>query len=67
MKNGVLIAYATKYGSTREVAQRIGNVFNEEGMGVDVRDVKEIKKNGWVQGGDTGRSGPHEQVTPGGN
>jgi len=44
MKNGVLIAYTTKYGSTREVAQRIGSVFNEEGMGADVRDVKEIKK-----------------------
>jgi menaquinone-dependent protoporphyrinogen oxidase len=44
MEKGVLIAYASKYGSTREVAQRIGDVFNEEGMAADVRDVKKVKK-----------------------
>ena len=44
MENGVLIAYASKYGSTREVAEKIGEVVREEGMNADVRDVKTVKK-----------------------
>lgn len=43
MKDKVLIAYATKYGSTREVAERIGRVFGKEGIPNDVHDVKTVK------------------------
>jgi menaquinone-dependent protoporphyrinogen oxidase len=39
----VLIAYATEYGSTREVAQKIGEVLKSKGMGVDVLDVSQVK------------------------
>lgn len=38
----VLIAYATKYGSTREVAQKVGEVLKSKGMDVDVSDVSDV-------------------------
>lgn len=37
----VLIAYTTKKGSTREVAERIGEVLESKGMEVKVADIKE--------------------------
>jgi menaquinone-dependent protoporphyrinogen oxidase len=40
----ILVAYATGYGSTGEVAKAIGQVISEEGAEVDVRSVKEIKE-----------------------
>ena len=43
MENRILIAYASKYGSTREVAERIGQVLRKEGCEVDVRSVKDVK------------------------
>jgi len=39
MKNQVLVAYATKYGSTAEIAERIGQVLRKEGLGIDIMDV----------------------------
>ncbi len=35
----VLVAYATRYGSTAEVAQTIAEILSEEGAEVDVRRV----------------------------
>jgi menaquinone-dependent protoporphyrinogen oxidase len=37
----VLVAYATRYGSTAEVADKIGEVMRSKGAEVDVRDIKE--------------------------
>ena len=36
-----LVAYGSKYGSTKEIAERIGKNLAQSGMAVDVRDVKE--------------------------
>jgi menaquinone-dependent protoporphyrinogen oxidase len=33
----VLVAYATKHGSTREIADTIGETLHDEGLSVDVR------------------------------
>lgn len=43
MSNRVLIAYATKTGSTAEIATRIGKIIAEKGFSVDVKPVKEAK------------------------
>ncbi len=44
MEDGkVLIAYASKYGSTAEVAERIGTTLQEAGLQVDVRSVQDVK------------------------
>lgn len=39
----VLVAYASKAGSTGEVAEAIGQVLNAKGITVDVRQVKKVK------------------------
>ena len=39
----VLVAYASRFGSTGEVAEVIGKVLAEAGAAVDVRSVKEVK------------------------
>lgn len=36
MSSGILVAYATRYGSTREVAERVGATLRAEGLAVDV-------------------------------
>jgi len=43
MGNKILIAYASTYGSTGEVAECIGQFLRDKGGEVDVRSVKEIK------------------------
>ena len=43
MKTKVLVAYATKYGSTKEIAEKIGEVLNQSGLNADIRDVKQVK------------------------
>ena len=43
MNAKVLVAYATRAGSTLEVAQSIGQIFCEHGVLVDILPVKEIK------------------------
>lgn len=43
MSDRVLVAYATKYGATAEIAQRIGTLLQEEGFPVDVLDVAEVR------------------------
>jgi menaquinone-dependent protoporphyrinogen oxidase len=42
MSEKILIAYASKCGSTGEVAEAIGEVWCDSGAAVDVRQVKEV-------------------------
>jgi menaquinone-dependent protoporphyrinogen oxidase len=39
----ILIAYASKCGSTKEVAEAIDQVFSQAGVAVDVRRVQDVK------------------------
>jgi menaquinone-dependent protoporphyrinogen oxidase len=43
MDKKILVAYATKYGATAEIAQRIGQVLKETGFLVDVRPVESVR------------------------
>ena len=38
----VLVTYATKHGATAEIAEKIGEVLTENGLLVDVINVKEV-------------------------
>jgi menaquinone-dependent protoporphyrinogen oxidase len=42
MNKPVLVAYATKRGSTREVAEAIGSELRERGLAVDIRAADEV-------------------------
>jgi menaquinone-dependent protoporphyrinogen oxidase len=42
MENKVLVAYGTKYGATAEIAERIGQVLREAGLGADVQPADRI-------------------------
>ena len=37
METRVLVAYATKYGATAGIAEKIGQVLQEAGLAVDVK------------------------------
>lgn len=43
MAASVLIAYATRYGSTQEVAEAVGTRLRERGLGVEVRRAREVR------------------------
>lgn len=43
MKNRVLVSYATRAGSTREVAEYIAKVLREAGEVVDVGEAQEVR------------------------
>jgi len=43
METKVLVAYASKYGATAEIAEKIGEVMRGAGLQVDVSPVKEVK------------------------
>ncbi len=38
----VLVAYATVYGSTREIAEKVGEVLTSKGLEVDVSNVSDV-------------------------
>jgi menaquinone-dependent protoporphyrinogen oxidase len=42
MKTHVLVAYASKYGATKEIAQRIGQQLVDAGLQVDVLPVDQV-------------------------
>src|SRR5512140_1844251 len=37
--NKVLVTYASKYGSTREIAERVGEILGQAGLQVDVLPI----------------------------
>jgi menaquinone-dependent protoporphyrinogen oxidase len=43
MSNTVLVAYATRYGSTQEVAEAVAATLREGGLVVDIRPVREVR------------------------
>jgi menaquinone-dependent protoporphyrinogen oxidase len=43
MGNKVLVTYATKYGATAEIAEKIGQVLRDAGFSVDVIIVHHVK------------------------
>jgi menaquinone-dependent protoporphyrinogen oxidase len=38
----ILIAYASKYGATKEIAERIAQVLGREGMAVEVKEAESV-------------------------
>jgi menaquinone-dependent protoporphyrinogen oxidase len=43
MQTKVLVAYASKYGSTQEIAETIAFTLRESGLAVDLEPAKEVK------------------------
>ncbi len=43
MNENVLVAYASKYGATAQIAEKIGQVLRQAGLQVDVRPVDGIR------------------------
>ena len=43
MADAILIAYATRYGSTQEVAEKIAATLREGGLTVDVQPAKQVQ------------------------
>ncbi len=43
MSKKVLVLYASKYGSTKEMAERIGQTFIESGMTTTIKNIKEAE------------------------
>ena len=42
MKNQILVAYATKYGATKEIAEKIGQVLRQAGLRVEVLPAAQV-------------------------
>ncbi len=43
MTDTILVAYASKYGATKEIAERIGAVMAGAGLNVDVKPVDQVR------------------------
>jgi menaquinone-dependent protoporphyrinogen oxidase len=43
MAANVLVAYATRYGSTKEVAETMAATLEEQGVGVEVKPAREVR------------------------
>ena len=43
MPNPILIAYATKYGATAEIAAKIGDALKQAGLSVEVLPADQVK------------------------
>jgi menaquinone-dependent protoporphyrinogen oxidase len=44
MEKNILVTYASKYGATKEIAQKIGEVLCQAGLQVDVLPVNEVRE-----------------------
>lgn len=42
MANQILVTYATKYGATAEIAEKIGQVLEQANLSVDVQPVEKV-------------------------
>ncbi|MBE0689894.1 MAG: flavodoxin domain-containing protein, partial [Anaerolineae bacterium] len=42
MQNKALIAYASKYGATAEIAERIGQTLRESGLAAEVKPADQV-------------------------
>jgi menaquinone-dependent protoporphyrinogen oxidase len=42
MENKILVTYATKYGATAEIAEKISQVMGDKGFQIDVLHVKDV-------------------------
>ncbi len=42
--NTVLVTYATRYGSTQEVAEKIANILHDAGFEVDMKPMQEVER-----------------------
>jgi len=43
MSDSVLVTYATRYGSTQEVAEKVAATLRESGLAVDVQPAKQVR------------------------
>jgi menaquinone-dependent protoporphyrinogen oxidase len=43
MSNSILVAYATRYGSTQEVAEAIAATLRERGLEVDIQPMRKVR------------------------
>ncbi len=43
MQTYVLVAYASKYGATKEIAEKIGQVLNASGIVTDVEAIEQVR------------------------
>jgi menaquinone-dependent protoporphyrinogen oxidase len=43
MSNSILVAYATRYGSTQQVAEAIATTLREAGLVVDLKPLREVR------------------------
>lgn len=43
MAETIIVAYATKYGATKEIAEKIGEVLRGEGLEAEVLPVKDVR------------------------
>jgi menaquinone-dependent protoporphyrinogen oxidase len=43
MSSSVLVAYATRYGSTQEVAESVAATLRERGLAVDIQHMREVR------------------------
>lgn len=43
MSESILVAYATRYGSTQEIAEKVAATLREGGLAVDIQPMREVQ------------------------
>ena len=62
MSKKILITYATKAGSTVEIAAVIGETLSKRGFAVDVKPVSENPRPRWLSSRSDGQRHPHGKL-----